>query len=937
MDNSIFHSNGELDRTRLSPSLISAFEALTTEAQELGYDFIGTPHLLIMFTRIPNGCTQDLLQRLGYSSDQVRDRLRRDIRREAPAAKPPALIQSCFSQRALGILETAAVETRREDLRQIDEYHLLVSLLQKVDGIALQSLQRQGLDPSRMLAVLRGEAVGSEGGALAATLPPSDQDATLPITFDLDAQQVFAFALQETFRTGHPQIQTPHFVIGLTKVADGYTARALQHQGLNPKQVRDVIRRAIQPGGPPRNGPLEITPEMLTVRVQQIIELAITEARSAKAPAITERHLLIGFLKVPGSATAQFLKSLGINLDEMLAFAQSEHAGIVIPNATSLLDRLGRDLTQQAREGKLKPVIGRRREMRRIAQVLARADKNTPLLIGDAGVGKTAIVEGLAQRIAENAVPDHLRGKRIIELPIASLVAGTKYRGDLEERLNKVIQEAKQADVILFFDEIHTLVGAGRAEGGTLDAANIFKPVLARGEVRCIGATTLSEFRATIEKDAALERRFQPIMVEEPTAEETLEILRQTRSRYETYHHVQLLDEALEAAVKLSIVYLPERRLPDKACDLIDEACVRVRVASASRWSAEETPKPQEPLPINADSVAQVVADWTGIPVARLTEAEQTRLLRLEEHLQKRVVGQAEAVSAVAQAVRLGRTGLKQPNRPIAVFLFVGPTGVGKTELAKALAETLFGSEKDLIRIDMSEYMEAHSISKLIGAPPSFIGHDEEGQLTGVLRRKPYAVVLLDEIEKAHPAIFDLFLQLFSDGRLTDSHGRVADGRNAIFIMTSNIGTELLIPVRPIGFQPQGTNPPDFQRDVSIELQKHFRPEFLNRIDQIVFFKPLGPTHIRAIAELQLAKLIKQLDEMHGIRLIVEPAALDLICRIGFSERYGARHLQRTIEQNVTKPLSTLILERYEGDVGLTVEDDKLVLVKHPAEPAQES
>lgn len=934
MDNSIFRSNGELDRTRLSPPLVSAFEELTTEVQELGYDFIGTPHLLIMLTRIPNGCTQDLLQRLGYSSAQVHDHLRRDIRREAPAAKPPTLIRSCFSQRALGILETAADEIHREDVRQIDEYHLLVSLLQKVDGIALQSLQRQGLDPSRMLAVLRGEAVGSEGGTPTATLPPSDKESTSPITLDLDAQQVLAFALQETLRTGHSQIQTPHLVIGLTKVVNGYTARALQHQGLNPKQVRDVIRRAIQPGGPPRTGPLEITPEMLTVRVQQIIELAVAEARSAKASAITERHLLIGFLKVPGSTTAQFLKGLGINLGEMLAFAQGESAPVATPNATSLLDRLGRDLTQQAREGKLKLVIGRRREMRRIAQVLARADKNTPLLIGEAGVGKTAIVEGLAQRIAENAVPEHLRGKRIIELPIASLVAGTKYRGDLEERLNQVIQEAKQADVILFFDEIHTLMGAGRAEGGTLDAANIFKPVLARGEVRCIGATTLGDFRATIEKDAALERRFQPIMIEEPTAEETLEILRQTRSRYETFHHVRLLDEALDAAVRLSMVYLPERHLPDKACDLIDEACVRVRVASASRWSAEETETLQEPLSINADSVAQVVADWTGIPVARLTEAEQTRLLRLEEHLQKRVIGQAEAVSAVAQAVRLGRTGLKQPNHPTAVFLFVGPTGVGKTELAKALAEILLGSEKDLIRIDMSEYMEAHSVSKLIGAPPSFIGHEEEGQLTGALRRKPYAVVLLDEIEKAHPAIFDLFLQLFSDGRLTDSHGRVADGRNAIFIMTSNVGTELWIPARPMGFQSQDTTPPNFQRDVTIELQKHFRPEFLNRIDQIVFFKPLASTHIRAITELQFVKLIRQLDEMHGIHLIVEPAALELICQMGFSERYGARHLQRTIEQAVTKPLSTLILEHYEGDVMLTVEGDKLVLIKQLAESA---
>lgn len=761
-----------------------------------------------------------------------------------------------------------------------------------------------------------------DDGAVAVAPPPVEKAPLTEITFADSAKRVLAFALQEAYRVGYTLIDTPHLFIGLTKAQNGFTEQALRQQGFNPKHVRDVIRQHLRPIGPPRSGPVEFTVDLLSPRVQSITQLAAAEAQTDAGVLIEERHLLTGFLKVAGSSTAEFLKNLGINVDEMLTFIRGIEAGASIANPTPLLNKLGRDLTREAREGKLKPVIGRREEIGRIAQVLARADKNTPLLIGDAGVGKTAIVEGLAQRIVDNKVPDHLRSKRIIELPIANLVAGTKYRGELEERLAQVIQEASQPEVILFIDEIHTLVGAGRAEGGSLDVGNVFKPALARGEIRCIGATTANEFRRSIEKDAALERRFQRIIIKEPTLDEMREILQQIRGRYEAHHQVRLLDEALEAAIKLSIAYLPDRRLPDKACDLIDEACVRSRISSASRWSTQER-RLVAPI-IDAEAVAQVVAEWTGIPVTRLTEAEQERLLKLEELLNQRVIGQDEAVTVIAQAVRMARTGFKKANRPMGVFLFVGPTGVGKTELAKALAEALSGSEQESIRFDMSEFMEAHSVAKLIGAPPGYVGYAEGGALTEALRRKPYAVVLLDEIEKAHPHIFDLFLQLFDDGRLTDAQGRVADGKNAIFIMTSNAAAESLKKRPAIGFQLPGAKPEDIKHTIMADLEKTFRPEFLNRLDEVIVFHHLKLEQVRAIARLNMDKLSTQLQQQHGVPLLFEESALDLICQEGYHAEYGARHLQRTIERLLTRPLSELILKGVRSSIRISAEGGKI-------------
>lgn len=925
----LFLPDGQLNRARFGPVTNSSLDLLPHEAQRLGYDFIATPHLFIALTKIDGGCTQDALERLRHSPRQVRDRLRADIDRGRPAPNPPALARTSFSEHAQRILETADEEAGDE---LIKERHLLLGFLRQAEGLTVESLQRQGVDLDRLRAILRGEGEAAEAGNVGVASPPIPSKPSSPeppaaVTLADDAQQVFAFALQEVSYMGYKLIETPHLVIALTKIREGCMAQALRQQGFNPKRVRDAIRYALPRVRRSRQRALEFSYDLLSLRVRSIVDLAVAEAQATGASAISECHLLLGFLKVQGSSTAEFLKSMGINLEEMLATVQDMQKGVPLSSPTPLLNKLGRDLTREAREGKLKPVIGRRREMGRIAQIMARTDKNTPLLIGDAGVGKTAIVEGLAQRIADDKVPAHLRGKRIIELPVAGLVAGTKYRGELEERLAQIIREAGQPDVILFLDEIHTLVGAGRAEGGALDAGNIFKPALARGEIRCIGATTVAEFRQSIEKDSALERRFQRIMVEEPSPEETLEILRQTQQRYEAHHQVRLLDEALEAAVNLSVAYLPDRHLPDKACDLVEDACVRAWVSSASQWSVQAPVRPAEPPVVNAEAVARVVAEWTGIPVARLTEAEQARLQRLEELLHQRVIGQDEAVAAVAEAVRLGRVGLKKSNRPVGVFLFVGPTGVGKTELAKTLAEILFGSEQDLIRLDMSEFMEAHSVAKLIGAPPGYVGYEEEGQLTGALRRKPYSAVLLDEIEKAHPRIFDLFLQLFDDGRLTDAQGRLADGKNAIFIMTSNVATELLQKRQPLGFHTKLAPTEDLKPKLMAELRQTFRPEFLNRLDEVIVFQHLSPEHIRAIARLQLDTLSAQLEQQHGLTLVVEESALDIICDQGYNETYGARPLERAIERLVAKPLSALILEGVGDTIRVTGVQGEISLV----------
>ncbi|HEY4687723.1 MAG TPA: ATP-dependent Clp protease ATP-binding subunit, partial [Anaerolineae bacterium] len=590
---------------------------------------------------------------------------------------------------------------------------------------------------------------------------------------------------------------------------------------------------------------------------------------------------------------------------------------------TPLLDKFGRDLTQAAREGKLNAVVGRQRELEQIVHILVKDTKNNPLLVGEAGVGKTAVVEALAQHIASGQVPALLRDKRLIEITMSSLVAGTRYRGDFEERMQRLVDEVRSgSDVLIFIDEIHTLVGAGEA-GGALDAANILKPALARGELHCIGATTPAEYQRSIAQDAALERRFQVVPIDEPSPDETLSILQSTRARYEARYGVQLMPEALSAAVRMSVQYLPDQRLPDKARDLVEEACARVSVGTMGQWGIADAGAARRV--VDANSIAQIIAERKGLPIEQLTAGEQQRLLALDKRLKARVIGQDAAVAVVTRAVRMARTGLKDPNRPSGVFLFIGPTGVGKTELAKALAGELFGSDDALIRLDMSEFMEAHSVAKLIGAPPGYVGYREEGQLVRDLRRKPYSVVLIDEIEKAASNIFDLFLQLFDEGRLTDAQGRHVDGRHAIYIMTSNVGTEL-VGRQAMGFTAHVADEEALRQDLHDRLRQTFRPEFLNRIDETIVFHRLGPEHIRTIAQHHVEALQARVESEHHVRLEVTPEAIDVICTEGYSETLGARPLRRALTRLLAAPLSEMLLSGSGGKIVARAVEGRIVL-----------
>jgi len=661
-------------------------------------------------------------------------------------------------------------------------------------------------------------------------------------------------------------------------------------------------------------------------------------AQGRHALTLKPLHLFEAILEEPGEVISQALSRFGVEAEALKgAASQAEEKEPVTvggkkekwmeekkKSTTPFLDRFGVDLTRLATEGKIEPLIGRREELLRVIRTLTRKTKNNPLLIGDAGVGKTAIVKGLALRIAQGNITPILQNKRIIELNMAGLVAGTKYRGEFEDRILRILEEAQKSDVvILFMDEIHTIVGAGSAEG-TLDAANIMKPALSTGQITCIGATTLAEYRKYIEKDAALERRFQPIMVEEPTAEETLDILKGLKERYEGHHQVIIVPEALEVAVKLSIRYLADRRLPDKALDIMDEACSRVEVSSLSFHGKVEELHAKIGQ-VTEEVVAKVVADWTGRPVERPTKEEQERLSQMEEELKKRVIGQDGAVERVAQIIKMARAGLRDPRKPSGVFLFLGPTGVGKTELAKALAEFLFGSEDQMIRLDMSEYMERHSVAKLIGAPPGYIGYDEEGQLTGRLRRRPYTVVLLDEMEKAHPEVLDIFLQLFDEGRLTDAKGRTVDAKNAIFIMTSNIGGEQY-QKGPLGFGERREK--EKGQEVIAQLKGRLRPEFLNRIDEVIIFRDLGGDDVAKIVSIMLEGL-KDRVKAQGIMMEFAEGAIGFLAREGYDQHYGARPLARTIDQLISEPLSGMIIkgEIKPGDkVWVGVADNKVTI-----------
>ncbi|OQP04772.1 ATP-dependent protease ATP-binding subunit ClpC [Geobacillus subterraneus] len=800
------------------------------------------------------------------------------------------------------------------------------------------------------------------------------------------AQKVLALAQEEAIRLGHNNIGTEHILLGLIREGEGIAAKALMALGLGPDKIQKEVESLIGRGS-------EVSHTIhYTPRAKKVIELSMDEARKLGHSYVGTEHILLGLIREGEGVAARVLNNLGVSLNkarqqvlQLLGSNESVsgHGGGGASHvSTPTLDSLARDLTAIAREGRLDPVIGRSKEIQRVIEVLSRRTKNNPVLIGEPGVGKTAIAEGLAQQIVNNEVPETLRDKRVMTLDMGTVVAGTKYRGEFEDRLKKVMDEIRQAgNIILFIDELHTLIGAGGAEGA-IDASNILKPALARGELQCIGATTLDEYRKYIEKDAALERRFQPIHVDEPTVEESIQILKGLRDRYEAHHRVSISDEAIVQAVKLSDRYITDRFLPDKAIDLIDEACSKVRLRSFTappklkeleqkleevrkekdaavqsqefekaaslrdmeqrlREELEETKRAwkekqgQENSEVTVEDIAAVVSSWTGIPVSKLAETETERLLKLEEILHARVVGQDEAVKAVAKAVRRARAGLKDPKRPIGSFIFLGPTGVGKTELARALAEAMFGDEDALIRIDMSEYMEKHSTSRLIGSPPGYVGYEEGGQLTEKVRRKPYSVVLLDEMEKAHPDVFNILLQVLEDGRLTDSKGRTVDFRNTIIIMTSNVGADALKRNKYVGFNIQDGNQQykDMKSKVMDELKKAFRPEFLNRIDEIIVFHSLEKDHLKQIVRLMADTLVKRLREQ-DIDLELTEAAIEKIAAEGFDPEYGARPLRRALQKHIEDRLSEELLKGTiaKGQkVAVDVKDGEFVVLSKQA------
>ncbi|ADP34725.1 ATP-dependent Clp protease ATP-binding subunit [Bacillus atrophaeus] len=794
------------------------------------------------------------------------------------------------------------------------------------------------------------------------------------------AQKVLALAQEEALRLGHNNIGTEHILLGLVREGEGIAAKALQALGLGSDKIQKEVESLIG-RGQEMSQTIHYTP-----RAKKVIELSMDEARKLGHSYVGTEHILLGLIREGEGVAARVLNNLGVSLNkarqQVLQLLGSNETGSSASGTNSnantpTLDSLARDLTAIAKEDSLDPVIGRSKEIQRVIEVLSRRTKNNPVLIGEPGVGKTAIAEGLAQQIINNEVPEILRDKRVMTLDMGTVVAGTKYRGEFEDRLKKVMDEIRQAgNIILFIDELHTLIGAGGAEGA-IDASNILKPSLARGELQCIGATTLDEYRKYIEKDAALERRFQPIQVDQPSVDESVQILRGLRDRYEAHHRVSITDEAIEAAVKLSDRYISDRFLPDKAIDLIDEAGSKVRLRSFTtppnlkeleqkldevrkekdaavqsqefekaaslrdteqrlREQVEDTKKTwkekqgQENSEVSVEDIAMVVSSWTGVPVSKIAQTETDKLLNMENLLHSRVIGQDEAVVAVAKAVRRARAGLKDPKRPIGSFVFLGPTGVGKTELARALAESIFGDEEAMIRIDMSEYMEKHSTSRLVGSPPGYVGYDEGGQLTEKVRRKPYSVVLLDEIEKAHPDVFNILLQVLEDGRLTDSKGRTVDFRNTILIMTSNVGASELKRNKYVGFnvQDETQNHKDMKDKVMGELKRAFRPEFINRIDEIIVFHSLEKKHLNEIVTLMSDQLTKRLKEQ-DLSIELTEAAKAKVADEGVDLEYGARPLRRAIQKHVEDRLSEELL-RGNIDKGqhivLDVEDGEFVV-----------
>ena len=814
------------------------------------------------------------------------------------------------------------------------------------------------------------------------------------------AEEALRLAQEAAEEMGHGYVGTEHILLGLMREENGIAHRVMREYGMTEDMICTVLERSVGKGlsgAAPSQG--------LTPRAKSAVELAVSEAMRMGAACIGTEHLLMGLLREGSNMAIRVLETVGIDPKKMYSSVVQKinegpraAAGGSMPlshredgKKGKTLAEFTRDLTEAARQGKLDPVIGREKEIQRVIQILSRRTKNNPVLIGEPGVGKTAIAEGLAQRIAAADVPEELLDKRVLSLDLSGMVAGTKYRGEFEERIKKTIDEVKKAgNVILFIDELHTIVGAGSAEGA-VDAANILKPALSRGEIRVVGATTLNEYRKYIEKDAALERRFQPVTVAEPTPETAIEILKGLRDKYEAHHKLTITDEAVEAAVRLSVRYINDRFLPDKAIDLMDEAASRVRmdaesaspelksleekIAALRKEKAEvlaaqdyekaaqlrdieqnyleqadiERENWRKNLAVNRgtvgeEDIAKVVAGWTGIPVTRLTEDESQRMLKLEEVLHQRVVGQDEAVTAVAKAIRRSRVGLKDPKRPIGSFLFLGPTGVGKTELCKALAEVMFGSENDMIRIDMSEYMEKHTVSRLVGSPPGYVGHEEGGQLTEKVRRKPYSVVLFDEIEKAHEDVWNILLQILEDGIVTDSQGRRVDFKNTIIVMTSNVGARNITAAdKPLGFDGRETEADEkarfdrIKQAVMDELRRTFKPEFLNRIDETIVFRQLTEEDIRRIAQRMLEITGKRMAQQ-GITLLADDEAVTALAKDGFDPQYGARPLRRAIQNEVEDAVAEQMLEGklQSGDTAHICLQDGKVAIEKAAASAQE-
>jgi len=806
------------------------------------------------------------------------------------------------------------------------------------------------------------------------------------------ARKVIFYAHEEAGRLGESFLTTEHLLLGLVRENDSVAARILERMGVSLNRIRSEVERQVTRGDGRMGQDVQLTP-----RAKRVIDLAYDEARQLNNNYIGTEHLLLGLIREGEGPAARILAKLGVDLErtrrEVMSL-QSDDSTVTSSRTrsrTPTLDEFGRDLTDLAKQDKLDPVVGRYTEIERVIQILSRRTKNNPVLIGEPGVGKTAIAEGLAQRIVSSDIPEMLKDKRIVALDLAGIVAGTKYRGEFEERMKRIIDEVRKAggEVILFVDELHTLVGAGAAEGA-IDASNIMKPALARGELQCIGATTMDEFRKHIERDAALERRFQPVQVREPSVEEAIDILKGLRDRYEAHHKVTIRDDALIAAARLADRYISDRCLPDKAIDLVDEAASRVRLQRTlpptelraakadlrevnrelealpntyqydraielqaqerflkdkiadleKQW--EETREASEPV-VTEDEIAHIVFSWTGIPVSRLVETETAKLLNMEQSLHERIIGQDEAIEAVSRAIRRARSGLKDPKRPTGSFVFLGPTGVGKTELARALAAFLFSNEDNLIRIDMSEYMERFAVSRLVGAPPGYVGYEEGGQLTEAVRRQPYSIVLLDEIEKAHPEVFNILLQVMEDGRLTDAQGRQVDFKNCVLIMTSNIGAQLISGADGIGFRSAKKVDEDarayesMKNRVTEEMKKTFRPEFLNRVDEVMVFHSLTSAEILQIVDLLLKRVNEQL-KSQGMNLEASDDVKEVLAKQGFDPSFGARPLRRAVQRLIEDPLSEeILLRRFtDGDTILAeLEDGKVIFKKaEKAEPA---